>query len=609
MTQDFHFLRPLWLLALALLPAWWWLRHNRGRINSAWSQVVDPALLPHVLAGDQQDRTSTRSPLLAAVVAAGYLLLVLALAGPVWHRLPQPLFNDRAALVVLLDLSKSMDAQDTRPSRLARARFKVADLLARRSTGLTALVVYAADAYGVVPLTEDVATISSQLPVLETSLMPAQGSAPERALARALDFINDAGARGGDVLLITDAFTDRDGAAARAVIGDRPIRLSFLAVGTAEGAPIPVGGGGFIEDASDKPVIARVEATEMQRLASATGGRFVASTTDDSDVASLSELFNDQPTMERARQVDLAAQRWREEGPWLLLPLLPLAAYFFRRGALLVLLFAIVQWPRPASAGVWSDLWRRADQQALSAFERGDHATAAEMFNDRRWQAAARYRAGDYAGAVDALHAPETGDDYYNRGNALVRGGKFADAIAAYEQALKLDPGNADARHNRDLVRQLQQQQAQDQPSGDQQQSPQEDSSQSAKGESGKSGKDKQSSSRSDSDPSTGEDKPQQQSSTDPNRQVDQAKADQKLDELLARQQQGRSKQGDQPQPTPTPEQASSDEAAGNPDREKNQSDEQWLRRIPDDPGGLLRRKFYYQYSQSSQTTPSETPW
>ena len=115
--------------------------------------MIDPALLQVLLL----DAPDNRSRLALPVLLCGWLCGVLALAGPAWERLPQPVQRNQDALVIAFDLSMSMRAQDTQPSRLERARFKLADLLAARHEGLTALIVYAGDAHVVTPLSDDAA--------------------------------------------------------------------------------------------------------------------------------------------------------------------------------------------------------------------------------------------------------------------------------------------------------------------------------------------------------------------------------------------------------------------------------------------------------------------
>jgi Ca-activated chloride channel family protein len=612
---DFHFLRPLWLLALPALPAVIWILRRRASEGTPWRRVVDAALLPHVLA---RPASGSVRPLrwLRYVLLATYTLAVLALAGPAWQRLPQPVYQERSALVILLDLSRSMDAQDVKPSRLVRARFKIADLLEQRRAGMTALVVYAEEAYSVVPLTDDAATILSHLPVLEPGLMPAQGSRPERAVVLARELLAQGGMPRGDLLLLTDSLSSDQARQIAEDLDGYNYRLSILAMGTAAGAPIPRPGGGHFETDDGKPVLARLEPAPMQALVKTQHGRFLIAGNDDADVQALTRLFVTRINAQAGSGAEFTSDRWHEEGPWLILPLIPLAALLFRRGLVAAALIALLPWPRPASAWQWEDLWRRPDQQAAAALEEGHWRRAADLFEDPRWAAAARYRAEDYAGAVDSLQGLDNSDDHYNRGNGLVRLGKYKDAIAAYEQALTLDAGNDDARHNRDLLRQLLQQSAnqrggsgENTPQGAEQETSPPQAGDGQRSDGGK-GQQQSESARGQGDAGN---EPEQATA---NRDTDRQSAE-KLEELLAqRERQSDGEQQDagaQPERTDSgePEVAGQSDAPQDPDqrREASQADEQWLRRIPDDPGGLLRRKFYYQYSQSNRTPSSDNPW
>jgi len=200
--DEFHFLRPWWL---ALLPVALWLiwRVVRGRAEGGgWRTLVDPGLRAHVLAEPEVLRES-RWPLIALAGCA--VLALVALAGPTWERLPVPAFRSEEALVVALDLSRSMDAGDVEPSRIARARLKVLDLLERRTAGQTALVVFSTHAFTVTPLTTDTRTISSLVGAVSTSIMPTQGSSLASGLSKSASLLRQTGLRAGDILAITDA--------------------------------------------------------------------------------------------------------------------------------------------------------------------------------------------------------------------------------------------------------------------------------------------------------------------------------------------------------------------------------------------------------------------
>src|SRR5690606_26542419 len=199
---DFHFLRPLWLLALVPLTALLWLAHRHRERGGPWRRVIAPALLP-LLVGDGDGPTS-RGRRLGAAMAAASLLACVALAGPTWERIPLPANKQNSALVILFDLSPSMLAEDLKPNRLTRARLKTIDLLNRHREGSVALVAWAGDAHVVAPLTEDAGTLIALLPALEPDIMPEAGSNPELALEKGLVLAMNGGHLAGDILFVTD---------------------------------------------------------------------------------------------------------------------------------------------------------------------------------------------------------------------------------------------------------------------------------------------------------------------------------------------------------------------------------------------------------------------
>lgn len=591
---ELHFLRWYWLPALVPLSCLVWRFAHRGSsMRSRWAAVCDAALLPYVLIADEGRRRRWSS---YALGAAG-TLSVLALAGPTWDRLPQPVFRDQSALVIALDLSRSMDAADVQPSRLERARFKIADLLARRPQGQTALLVFADQAYTVTPLTDDTATIASQLPVLTTSLMPTQGSRPDRALDQAAKLLQQAGVVRGDVLLVTDGWNAQQTPQMQAQATAFPHRISILGVGTGQGAPVPVAGGGFVKDAQGKIVIPKLDAALLRDLARAGGGVYSALRIDDRDLDALSIVLESHPLRGAVASTELKTERWREQGPWLLLLVLPLAALAFRRGYLVVAFALLPRVFEPVHAMDWGDLWSRPDQRAMKALDAGDPRHAAQRFIDARWQAAAHYRGGEFGAALQALDGLQDVDDLYNKGNALARLGRYAEAIQAYDDALKLDAAHDDARHNRDLLKKLLKDQQQQAGRGNPQEA--------------------QGTARSD------EEKNQEGSSSSgqaPSREDSERDGKQQQAAQPAEAQ----KQGFTPRPlkardgTEAPvgssdrqeqERAQTQDRRSRLEREEGQADEQWLRRIPDDPGGLLRRKFLYQYQRQDRGQRSDQPW
>lgn len=607
--MDWQFLRPAWFLALLPLAALLWLWLRTARRAGSWQQVVDPQLLPYLLIdGHGGER---RWPVWLGGLLG--LLTIMALAGPVFEKLPQPVFRAQSALVIVLDLSRSMDAADLKPSRLARARIKVKDILERRREGQTGLVVYAGAPFVMSPLTEDTATIAAQLNALDTDLMPAQGSRADLALVKAVDLLSHAGVAKGEILLVTDGVSDdEDMKSAVSQLRAHGHRLSVLGVGTAEGAPIPQGDGQFVKDSQGSIVVSKLTPEKLLALAADGDGRYRGIRADDQDIAALLQDADVDRMNAETTATDLQTDLWREEGPWLLLLVIPLAALAFRRGWLAVLLLAVLlPQPQSAMAADWEALWSNPDQRAAKALADGDAKTAAETFKDRRWRAAAQYRAGQYEESAKTLEGLDDAESLYNRGNALAKAGDVEGAMAAYDEALKMAPKHEDARYNRDLLHRQQQKQK----SGDS------TSEKSDKG--GQQNKDEQKD-KQDSDPSqNGDQKSQdqkdgQQGGQKSDQQNDTAgqKADGKGEESPQKPSQDASKddanaqkendkQAESKQRKDGEEGADKGQAAkpsgDEMQMESQQANEQWLRRIPDDPGGLWRRKFRYQYEQGGQ--------
>ena len=586
MPAEFQWLRPEWLLAvpaivlLAVLLA-------RGKLGpGSWKSVVDPELLPFVLSripGPGRDYRWWLLGLCGTIAA-------VALAGPVWQRIEQPVFRAEQALVLALDLSRSMDAQDVAPSRIARAKLKILDILERRKSGQTALLVYSANAFTVTPLTDDTDTIALLVNSLSTDIMPSRGSYPEVAIRKGRQLLDQASVGYGEVLLITDGGSSPAATEAARDLKAAGYTLSVLGVGTIDGAPIPRASGGFVTDNRGRIAVPRLEISGLRALAQAGGGRYSQLSADTRD---LDFLLAGKAAGIGAVASTLVTDRWREEGPWLLLLLLPLAALAFRRGWVLVAVIFIVPLPQPAVAASWNDLWLNKDQQAQAQLANGEAAIAAELFENSDWQAVARYRAGDYAGSAAQFAAGADTRNLYNLGNAMALQGEFDSAIDVYEQVLEIEPDNDDAQYNLELVKGLREQQQQQ---GDGQQS---DENSGGAGE------------RSDSASQPDQQGPERQSRSDSQQSDSVARdAEEVNQEDMQALRDELQRAAEEAQAGEQPRQLSAAELAERRrQQEKQQAMEQWLRRVPDDPGGLLRRKFRYQYQRSGKDQDGNSIW
>jgi Ca-activated chloride channel homolog len=598
---EFHFIRPYWLLALLPYAILLVMLVRSKLSHGNWAAVCDEALLPYLL----QDKAVAQSrwPLATAAVAA--FLAIIALAGPTWERLPTPVFRNDSALVIVLDLSKSMDAADIKPSRLVMARYKIADILKQRKDGQTALIVYAGDAFTITPLTNDTETIDNQLSALTTGIMPSDGNNIARALEKTVELFKQTGLQKGQILLMTDG-GNVDEALAKANALDT-YQLLVLGVGTSGGAPIALETGGFLKDDQGSIVVDKLDTNGLKKLAQAGNGAYGSFTADDTDIQALLSTAASQAHEKGEKNENLLLDQWGDKGPWLLLLVLPLAALSFRKGLLGIVLLLLLPFPKNSYALDWQELWKTKDQQAQEAYDNQQYDKAAELFENPDWKAAAHYKSGAFDKALENLKNNKSANSFYNQGNALAQSGQLKEALDAYKNALKLNPDDGDAKFNKELVEKALEQQKQEQKQ-------QQDQKNKANKEDSKDNKNQEQKKDSDKSGQPEQDKSQEKQ--------DEQKEDEKKPEQKSEQskestenQSEKKESAEQEKPESKPEQAEKtepQEQSKKPDAvnsqpldkrtdEEKQAHEQWLKRIPDDPAGLLKRKFKYQYDQRGQ--------
>ncbi|MEL0277314.1 MAG: VWA domain-containing protein [Deltaproteobacteria bacterium] len=621
--SEFHFLRVewLWLLPLWGLVLWFLPKIQSSQID--WAQWIAPPLQRLFVVSSQISQH--RKKQLQVGFALIWILSTLALAGPAWERLPQPLLVRDQARVILLDLSYSMLATDLQPNRLERARYKIEDLLNRFQEGQTAIVLYAGDAHTLVPLTEDVETIRTLLPSLHPSLMPVRGSRPDLAFENVIEMLNQVDIQNSHLVWITDGIDDQQVKPLQNLLSSQRHKLTVLAVGTPSGAPIVLEKGNYLKDTNNNIVIPQLDLAPLRAVAEALGGQVLPVQYDDSDLERLvASEEKDQGFQEQ--EEELTTDRWREEGPWLFVLLLPLVAMIFRRGWLFVLV--LTSWPSLSQAWEWRDLFINDNQRAYELLEEGQAAEAAQTFDDSTWQGIASYKAQEYEEALQYWSNEESPITSYNRGNALARNGKLPEALEAYDRALASEPDWEDAQFNRDLVAKLldsQQKQSQEDKSsgGNPNQSEEgEADSQEQPDQSASSGNSTEENQLQENNDAANGDSAQNnqqsaeqapkpddsQGSEDSTGQPSEQNSDQKntgsASDKEATDSENLEKTGQkESQKDPvTPQEGDesekeeqSDQAAaylnGNEKGEQEQMLQQWLRKVPDDPGQLLRNK------------------
>lgn len=583
--MPFVFLRPLWLLGLLALPGlvWGWQRLQR---TNAWESYIAPDKLRFLDTERYVDRRHARTAVVACLAFA-----LVALAGPSWRSLPLPVKQSRDAMIIAFDLSPSMLATDLRPDRITRARLKLVDLLRRRVEGETALIAYAADAYRVTPLTDDAATIEALVPSLHPDVMPAPGSQVEAAAAMARELLAGATLEEGVLLVITDGIDPDAIPALEAELGES-LRLCILAVGSDEAVPIPLPSGGFARDGSGQTVLTKPSRSALSRLASRHGSCFAELTTDDSDLRRI-ETRSGPQLGDALEETETDFDTRQDEGYWLVLLLLPAVALGFRKNVLWMVAVGLglsSLAPTPGHALEWADLWQRPDQREFR----------------RREEGVELYRNGDYAGAAERFGGKAV-PDYYNRGNSLALAGELEEALESYDAALEQAPEDADARFNRDLVARLlenQQQPESDSSSNSESQDPNEDQQDSDPGEQDEDSEGEGSENESQSDSNPSEDSQPQQDPSDPDSQNEPNPSEAQDSPEDESQDPDETRGGEPEDAEPEGDEEENAQAARPAEPEQaplSDLSEQWLRNIPDDPGGLMRRKFQVQSEMRRQ--------
>ena len=616
LISQFHFLRPLWLLMLlpCFLLVLFLLKQQQAQGN--WTKVIAPELLPWLLEGD--NKKPVRWPLM--LVLSGWAVTCLAMAGPTWIKQPVPISKNQHPLVVAVDLSFNMFAADLSPNRLTRARFKLQDLFNLRSEGLSALVAYAGSAHTVAPLTDDNRTLNNLVKALSPDVMPVQGNNPVDAIRLARELITQGSNEPGNILLVTGSISEAQAEQITDLLKDSPIRLSILGTGTEQGAPIPLPKGGYLKDEQGTIIVPQLDQGQLQALARANGGRYQTMTLTDTDLKTLVPASSNKPLFSERDSADQSFDQWYDAGYWLVWLLLPLALFGFRRGWLMVIMIVLLPMTQEAKAYSWDDLWQTRDQQGQQALQAGDPAKAAELFENPAWKAQALFENKEYEAAADILKNQNDAESNYNRGNALAKAGNLEESIEAYKKALAKNPKLKDAAQNLDKVTEAlqkkkreEQQQSQGGDGGQKNQSNQKQQSE-QKDPSGQQ-QDSGENEGSENQPSDYQKDPngkhQQESSLPPESQSSSSKETMTPDEEGQQQSQKESSEeqsedsadstAKQAKPT---DQNSADNQTGKavadslndqPLSPEQQAIESWLRTIPDDPGGLLRRKFLQQ--------------
>jgi len=449
-----HFIQPKWLWVLLAVPFIYLSFYVRHDVRSRWKRYIDPELLDHLIVSPKRHWRVRPIHMVCVLIALGSI----ALAGPTWRREQPPFTEDKAPLVIALDLSQTMDAIDLDPTRIERAKLKLRDLPKVRNGGRTALFVYAGTTHMVLPFTTDISLFDLYLDSLETSLMPSVGKDSAKALRAIEEFLKDETVP-GTILFVTDGIEPHALPTFRQFTlqnGDKNDIL-VMGVGTSRGGPVRTSGNRFLSDSSGRRVYTKLDVDALRSLSNMDIFATIL-TLDDDDIQWIQRRV--QHHMEAVQQRD-SKMRWINEGYWLTIPIAAIAVFWFRKGwtvrwtsAALAVVFVL-----PSTGGNigfrWLDLWLTPDQQGRYYYEKGEYEKAAERYEDPVWKGLALIRAGDDEGALNTFALSDSAEAWYNQGNALAHLGRYSEAVEAYQQALGRRHLWREAQENLELVRSL----------------------------------------------------------------------------------------------------------------------------------------------------------
>ena len=449
-----HFIKPEWLwlsLAVPLIYLSFYIRHD---VRARWKRYIDPELLDHLIVSPKRRWRVRPIHMICMLIALGSI----ALAGPTWSREQPPFTEDKAPLVIALDLSRTMDAIDLDPTRIERAKLKLRDLLKVRSGGRTALFVYAGTTHMVLPFTTDNSLFDLYVDSLSTSLMPSEGKDSAKALVAIEDFLKDETVP-GTILFVTDGIEPRSLPAFRQFTSKNADRdeILVMGVGTSQGGPVRTSNNHFLSDSSGRRVYSKLDVNVLRSLSSMEISATTLTLNDD-DIHWIQRRV--QHHLDVVQQRD-SKTRWINKGYWLTIPIAAIAVFWFRKGWTMrwtsaALAFVFILPPTGGNARFrWLDLWLTPDQQGRYYFEKGQYQIAAERYEDPIWKGFALVRNGDDEQALDAFALSDSAEAWYNQGNVLAHLSRYPEAVEAYRQALLRRHPWREAQENLELIQSL----------------------------------------------------------------------------------------------------------------------------------------------------------
>ena len=417
---NFHFMRPWWLAALVVPAVMYWKFFRNTTALSSWVKVCDKKLLDFLLIkGSSKQRKFVSWAAFVGICAA-----IIALAGPTWTKVEIPSLTPQNPVMVMLEVSSQMNKRDITPSRLARAKFKINDFLETLGGKQAGMIVYSKEPFLITPITDDPKIITNLLPEIKLAIMPVNGNKLSRAIDFASEKLENGGFAQGNLLIL-------------AADGGEDFAQALKAAEKAKSK-------GFLVSAI--AVNAKPD-SQLEQIAQVGGGVYSKVSAGDADIKKVVQFMQKNLSQE-LKNSENKRSVWIDYGYYLVFVCLVCCLYFFRKGLLVIALVA------GCATSAEAGFFLNNNQEGLRAFNQADYKTAAEKFEVPEWKASSLYKAGDYNAALAWFNKGSGETALYNQGNALAQSGKIEEAIAKYEEVLKINPNHEDAKFNLEYLKQ-----------------------------------------------------------------------------------------------------------------------------------------------------------
>lgn len=418
--QNFHFLRP-WVLLFFIIPIGVYFKNlsfsNRG---SSWENICDKKLLGFLLVSDKKlKKISIKKFIYSCLIAT-----VLAAAGPCWQKTEIPTFEIENPTMFVLSLAQDMQLTDITPSRLERAKFMISDITENVPEGQFGLEVYSQEPYVITPLTNDVKIIKSLLPQIVPNIVPDSGDRLDRAIALTLERFKSANFTSGNIVIFASDVGQRLDLALDKVKEAASLNYAINIVDTS------YSGNEKLQMLAEKSkgVYFKLKDGNMQKL-----------------LDSLHQVDEDKIKLSQNLR-----SNYLDYGYYLVFISLLCMLPFFRRGLLVLLFFCCFISPAYAS------FLLNDNQEGLLLFKGGQYEMALNKFKDSVWRGVTLYKLNKNEDALKEFSKEKNNETaIYNKGVVLTKLCQYTDALAAFNEVLKINPNNDDALYNRQVLDEL----------------------------------------------------------------------------------------------------------------------------------------------------------